>query len=94
MDNNKTITPRSGLALHRVGKNYMVVDAGNDNIDLVDVYTLNESAALLWDEASKGGRTIVQLAEALAEEYGISLARAIAAVTRQADEWLEMGMME
>ena len=40
---------KPNLKLRQVGSRHMLVDVCSDNINLTNVYTLNETAAFLWD---------------------------------------------
>ena len=94
MENNRTVTLKANLRLHHIGNRYMVVESGDNNVDMVNVYTLNESAAWLWEEASKGGRTVETLADGLCAEFDIDHDLALNDVRRQVEEWIEMGLVE
>ena len=39
---------RTDMVLRKVGSKYMMVEAGRDEANGADVYTLNETAACLW----------------------------------------------
>lgn len=41
---------RKELTLRQIGKDYIIVEPGQDKVDLSKVYTLNETAAWLWKE--------------------------------------------
>ncbi|MCL8000542.1 hypothetical protein M8994_20335, partial [Brucella sp. 21LCYQ03] len=41
---------RNELTLRQIGKDYIIVEPGQDKVDLSIVYTLNETAAWLWKE--------------------------------------------
>ena len=41
----RTIYPQEGLQLRKVGKQYMIVKANENNVNMSDVYSLNRTAA-------------------------------------------------
>ena len=41
---------REDLILRHVGEDYIIVEPGQDQIDMSRVYTLNETAAWLWEQ--------------------------------------------
>lgn len=41
---------RSDLVLRTIGSDHLIVDPSQDSIDLSTVYTLNSSAAWLWEQ--------------------------------------------
>ncbi|MGJ1416810.1 PqqD family protein [Sphingobacterium multivorum] len=41
---------RNDITLRKVGKEYIIVDPGQDMVDMSKVFTLNETAAFLWNE--------------------------------------------
>ncbi|GHE39822.1 PqqD family protein [Sphingobacterium griseoflavum] len=41
---------REDLMLRHVGDDYIIVEPGQDQIDMSRVYTLNETAAWLWEQ--------------------------------------------
>lgn len=63
---------RNDLILRRVGNEFLIVEPGNDAVDLSMVYSLNSSAAFIW--TSLQGKDFDQdtIAELLISEYGIS----------------------
>lgn len=68
----------------------MMVNAeGSD----ADVYTLNETAATLWERMGDGEVDIEALSQWLAHTYEIDLSLARTDVTRQVEEWKEMGLL-
>ncbi|QRQ64104.1 PqqD family protein [Sphingobacterium multivorum] len=41
---------RNDITLRKVGKEYIIVDPSQDMVDMSKVFTLNETAAFLWNE--------------------------------------------
>ncbi len=81
------------LKLRKVGKQYMVVRHDSNTIDLANVYTLNETAAWLWNEAAKADFTADSLAQALCSRYDVELARAEADVKQIVAQWQANGLI-
>lgn len=85
---------RTKLTLRRMGRRYMMVNAASAVQDTADVYTLNETAARLWEQLGDDEISLPSLASWLAEEYGIAYDDALADVTTQVKEWQEFGLIE
>lgn len=89
-----TIVPRQGLQLRKIGKQYMIVDALTDNVNLTNVFSLNEQAALMWQRVNEGMFTACEIAQWLAALYQLSAADVQADVERQLDEWRDFGLVD
>lgn len=85
---------RAKLTLRRMGRRYMMVNAASAAQDMADVYTLNETAARLWERLGDDEISLPSLASWLAGEYGIAYDDALADVTTQVQEWREFGLIE
>lgn len=85
---------RTNLTLRRMGRRYMMVNAASAAQDMADVYTLNETAARLWERLGDDEISLPSLASWLAEEYGIAYDDALTDVTTQVQEWREFGLIE
>ena len=85
---------RTNLTLRRMGRRYMMVNAASAAQDTADVYTLNETAARLWERLGDDDISLPSLASWLAGDYGIAYADALADVTTQVQEWREFGLIE
>jgi len=91
---NGTIRPREGLQLRKIGRQHMIVDACSGNVNLTNVYTLNESASLLWQHIGEGSYSIDELAEWLGGKYGMDAASVLADVTAQIEAWRSFGLLD
>lgn len=89
----RTIYPQEGLQLRRVGKQYMIVKANENNVNMSDVYSLNRTAARMWERLAKGGCTADDLATCLCEEFDTDQATALQDVERQLSEWKAFGLI-
>lgn len=88
------IVPRQGLQLRKIGKQYMIVDAITDNVNLTNVFSLNEQAALMWQRVNEGCFSACEIAQWLAEQYKLTAADVQADVERQLDEWQDFGLVD
>lgn len=86
--------PRENLKLRKVGKNYMVVEACAGNVRLTDVFSLNETAADLWQRMCEGDYTPAELAEWMCHRYEVPAEVALADVEKQLAEWKRFGLMK
>ena len=84
----------TNLTLRRMGRRYMMVNAASAAQDTADVYTLNETAARLWERLGDDEISLPSLASWLADEYGIAYDDALADVTTQVKDWQEFGLIE
>ncbi len=88
------MTPKSNLKLRKLGSKYMIVENSDTQENLANVYSLNETAARLWEMLCNGdARTPEELAEALCRMYNVEKACALQDVERQLAEWEEMGLL-
>lgn len=79
---------KKGLVLRDVCGEKVIIGEGLEAIDFGRLLCLNETAAWLWERASEiGDFTIENLAEALYEEYEVSMEKAIEDVTTIVDKW-------
>ena len=63
---------RGDLTLRKIGNEYMIVEPGKDMVDLSKVYSLNKTAAFLWNELQGRDFSEDDVAEILIEEYGLT----------------------
>lgn len=91
---SRIIHPKPGLRLRRIGQQYMIVEVCAGNANMSSVYSLNRTAARMWEELSARDRTPGELADELVELYGIDAATALRDVERQLEVWREFGLIE
>ncbi|WP_313189746.1 PqqD family protein [Sphingobacterium sp.] len=60
---------RNDLTLRKIGGEYLIVEPGKGTTDLSNVYSLNWTAAWLWDELKGKEFTTEDVARLLIEEY-------------------------
>lgn len=58
-----------GIIARRTGDEYVLVPVTDNIADMTSMYTLNETAAFVWDRID-GSTTTEEIARALADEYG------------------------
>lgn len=86
--------PKSNLKLRKIGSKYMIVDASDSCVNLTNVYSLNETAARLWERICDGKEhTPEELAEELCRTYEVEYERALHDVECQLAEWGKMGLL-
>lgn len=94
MTSNSKFVPKACLKLHKIGRKYMLVKSSDNCVNLTNVYSLNETAAWLWQRICEGeGHTPEELADSLFEAYKVEYERALRDVERQLEEWKRMGLI-
>lgn len=79
--------PKSNLRLRKIGRQYMIVNTRQENVDLSDVFTLNETAAGLWQQMIQGTTVPEELADWLCEIYEVDRETALQDVKKQLAQW-------
>ncbi|CAM3818080.1 PqqD family protein [Sphingobacterium prati] len=67
---------RSDLVLRTIGSDHLIVDPSQDMIDLSTVYTLNSTAAWLWEELKGKEFDHTTIVELLRDNYEVDAAQA------------------
>lgn len=62
---------RNDISLRKVGKEYIIVDPSQDMVDMSKVFTLNETAAFLWEELQGLNFELEDMVELLLDHYEI-----------------------
>lgn len=88
------IHPKQGLKLRKIGKQYMIVEANAEHINMSDVYSLNQTAALLWERIEAGSYTLDELAAWLCSLYDVTPDVILQDVERQLAEWKRFGLID
>jgi hypothetical protein len=84
---------KEDLVLRHLGEDHIIVDPGQDMVDLSKVFTLNDSAAWLWEKLSGqefSDQTVVAL---LSEQYSISYAQATADAQTLIENFKKNGLL-
>lgn len=84
---------RDDLKLRRIGGRYILVEVRDTHANLTDVFTMNATAACLWQRMGEGDFTEQELAEWLCERFDVSLDTALADIGRQLDEWKKYNLL-
>ena len=84
---------KENLKLRRVGNRYMIVDAVGQNVNLTNVYTLNVTAAWLWEQAAEGDFTEKELVECLCEHFEVEKEKAEQDVHTLLDTWRNFDLL-
>lgn len=83
---------KENLRLRKVGSKYMIVDTATEQVNMVDVYTMNETAAMLWQAFAEREFTAEEMVETLCQEYDVTPEQAAADVEALLREWTEFGL--
>ncbi|WP_104384620.1 PqqD family protein [Sphingobacterium sp. HMA12] len=67
---------RSDLVLRTIGADHLIVDPSQDSIDLSTVYTLNSSAAWLWEQLKGKEFDQATIVELLCDNYEVDVEQA------------------
>ena len=62
---------KEGLTVRKVGEDYVIVAPEQGMVDLSKVYSLNETAAMLWEELEGKEFSIDDMIEHIRENYDI-----------------------
>ena len=81
------------MQLRKIKNLYMIVEASADNVNMSNVYSLNQTAAELWQLIGSGERTAEELAVWLSDSYSIEPSSALYDVERQLAEWRSYGLI-
>lgn len=84
---------KKNLRLRKVGSKYMIVDNSTEQVNMVDVYTMNETAAMLWQRFVEREFTPEEMVEVLCQEYEVTREQALADVESLLGEWNSFGLM-
>mgnify|MGYP004445440447 CR=1 FL=1 len=94
METNDKFILKPGLKLRKIGSMHMLVETVDGSENYKKIYSLNKTAAWLWDAAGKGGeQTPEALAKGLSSQYDVDYDTALGDVLHQIEEWSEMGIV-
>ncbi|MGJ1262588.1 PqqD family protein [Sphingobacterium spiritivorum] len=63
---------RTDIRLRKIGEEYIIVDPGQDMVDMSKAYTLNETAAFIWNELQNTEFSVSTIAQLLRDNYDLS----------------------
>ena len=81
------------LELKKIGNNYMIVESSNNNINMTNIYSMNESAAMLWHKIGFKDFTFNQLVNWIREEYIVEESTAKEDIIKLLKDWKEFGLI-
>lgn len=80
------------LILREVGGEYMIVNPFSDTVDMTQVYSLNETAAWLWQQMEGKEFTVPEMVAVLREEYEVDEETATTDLTELCQQWIAAGL--
>lgn len=82
------------LKLRKLGKHYMIVSTSDNNVNMANVFSLNETAANLW--LYIGGRefSVEELVSWLCEEYDVKEEVAYKDIEDILGAWKNYGLVQ
>lgn len=84
---------KKNLAVRRVGRQYIVVDLSSTNVNIADVYTMNATAAWLWERIGGDSFTSSMLVDWLCARYDVEASRAAGDVEAMLADWRRFGLV-
>ncbi|WP_293899169.1 PqqD family protein [Sphingobacterium sp. UBA5670] len=85
---------RSDLVLRTIGSDHLIVDPSQDMVDLSTVYTLNSSAAWLWEQLKGKDFNIDDIVELLCENYDVNADQAKSDAEILLQDFQKQGLLE
>ncbi len=85
---------RSDLILRTIGSDHLIVDPSQDMVDLSTVYTLNSSAAWLWEKLKGKDFDTDTIVELLLENYEVSKDQAASDAAVLLQDFQKQGLLE
>ena len=86
---------KNGLQLQQVCDEYIIIPAGEENMDFSQIISLNPTAAYLWENiAERDEFTIDEMVQLLLDEYEVEEDIAREDCKLIAERWAEMGLLE
>ena len=86
---------KKGFTLRTVVGENIIVPEGKENIDVTNIVSMNESAALLWKSiVDKESFTAEDLAKILTDNYEVDEDTALTDAKAIAAKWIETGIAE
>ena len=82
------------LVLREVGGEYMIVNPFSDTVDMTQVYSMNETAAWLWQQMEGKDFTVADMVAVLQEEYEVDEETATADLTELIQQWIAAGLAQ
>ena len=84
---------REDLILRKVDEDYLVVDPGQEMVDMSKVYTLNETAAYLWNALKGKEVTIDAIVDIICDTYDVNADIARQDATKLYEDFKSQGIL-
>ncbi|WP_321480783.1 PqqD family protein [uncultured Bacteroides sp.] len=81
------------LTLRHIGNEYIIIDPNKGEVDMTKVYSLNETAAWLWQQLKESDFSIEEIATLLLQRYNVDSDRAVADATVLVQKFKEQGLL-
>ncbi|WP_286856785.1 MULTISPECIES: PqqD family protein [Sphingobacterium] len=85
---------RSDLVLRTIGSDHLIVDPSQDMVDLSTVYTLNSTAAWLWEELKGKEFDQSTVVELLCQNYEVDVEQAQSDTEVLLQDFEKQGLLE
>lgn len=85
---------RTDLILRTIGSDHLIVDPSQNMVDLSTVYTLNSSAAWLWEELKGKDFDTDTIVDLLVENYEVSKEQAQSDAAILLEDFQKQGLLE
>ena len=82
------------LALRKIGRKHMLIEVANNEVNMTNVYSMNSTAAWLWESIDTPYDNIAELADRMCLKYDVRRETAIADIEVQLRQWKELGLIE
>ncbi len=80
--------------MRTIGSDHLIVDPSQDMVDLSTVYTLNSSAAWLWEQLKGKEFNIDGIVELLCENYDVDIDQATSDAETLLQDFQNQGLLE
>jgi hypothetical protein len=84
---------KEGFELRKICGENIIISHGKENINFTKVISLNESAALIWENISGKDFTIEDMVAVLTDNYEVEADVALADCKSLVAEWGEAGLI-
>lgn len=85
---------KKDLILREMGNEFVIVDPSQDVVDMSKVFTLNETAALLWRKLDKIEFSIQTVADVLVNYYDVEYSQALKDADILINQFEKEGLLE
>lgn len=85
---------REDLVLRHVGDDHIIVDPGQDMVDMSKVFTLNDSAAWLWEQLAGQEFTTESMVNLLVERHDLPYKQAEEDIHKLVEVLEENGLLD